>query len=191
MGFSLSILGRAYVPKKKGASWLALFLVGGGEVMIQWAGPQLSEQTESKRSRKNGIEREDRATGRGHGASWRARLCALCVCSNNTGQLRVTPWPFLWGQSVPCPHTHTNTHTHGSLQSYSAADAVNWKQTATLLKSDCFFLLSCQIHSSAWFADLHIKWHMGLLLTLSRKDSQAWGSVSDKNVCVSFKGVIS
>lgn len=93
--FHFQKLHCVYVPKEKEVSWLAFFSVGGGGEMIQRAGSQLSEQPESKRHRKHEIEidreREDRATGRGHGASWRARLCALCVCSNNTGQLRVAP----------------------------------------------------------------------------------------------------
>lgn len=44
------------------------------------AGSQLLGQIESERER-----------ARVHKASWRARLCALCVCSNNAGQLRIAP----------------------------------------------------------------------------------------------------
>lgn len=67
-----------YVPKKKGASWLAFFfLVGGGEVIIQRAGSQLSEQTESKRNRKNEIEREG-PQGGGTGPAG-GPGCVLCV----------------------------------------------------------------------------------------------------------------
>lgn len=80
MEFSLSKLHSVYVPKKKGASWLAFFFfVGGGEVMIQRAGSQLSEQTESKRNRKNEIERERTGPQGGGTGPAGGPGCVLCV----------------------------------------------------------------------------------------------------------------
>jgi len=83
-------------------------------------------------------------------------------------------------------HTHTYIHTHTG---HCRATQLLMQSTGNshTPKIRLFFFLCCQIHSNACFTDLCIKWHMGLLLTLSRKDSQAWGS---KNVYQPLNGVI-
>lgn len=78
MGFSLST---QCVRSQKERSELVgfFFLVGGGEVMIQRAGSQLSEQTESKRNRKNEIERERTGPQGGGTGPAGGPGCVLCV----------------------------------------------------------------------------------------------------------------
>lgn len=71
-----------YVRSQKERSELVglfFFLVGGGEVMIQRAGSQLSEQTESKRNRKNEIEREGTGPQGGGTGPAGGPGCVLCV----------------------------------------------------------------------------------------------------------------
>ncbi len=166
-------------------------------VGIFFSGRRWSDDTESRVTviRTNGEQEKqkewERERGQGHREGARGQLegqavCFVCLQQQYRAAESCPMTVSLRAVCTLSTHPHTHTHTHTRVTAELLSCRCSQLETATLLKSDCclFFYFPvkyAQVHASQTFM-LNDIWV--LLLTLSRKDSQAWGSESDKNVCL-------